>query len=405
MKARVDDTPQELRCGIYTRKSTEEGLNQPFNSLEAQREAGEAYVLSQRQAGWVTVSERYDDGGFTGGNLERPALRRLLIDIQAGKVNCVVVYKVDRLSRSLLDFARLMEVLETHRASLVSVTQPLNTTISMGRLTLNILLSFAQFEREIIAERTRDKMSAARKKGQWMGGIPVLGFELSPGGGRLVVNQEEARLVRALFAFYVQCESLDEVLRTAQARGWMNKRYRRDISVAGQRTAFTKISLRRLFSNVVYTGKVRHQSETYDGQHEAVVEETIWLKAQALLKKEPGCRAPYTPQVLEPEQPIERVPRIARLMALAFKLESLLKQGIVTDHTSLAALGRISKSRLTQILNLRNLAPDIQEQLLFLTSAQADRCRLCEKAIRRLSSVLRWDEQRAVWTTLTSSLF
>jgi DNA invertase Pin-like site-specific DNA recombinase len=333
------------------------------------------------------------------------SIRRLLIDIQAGKVNCVVVYKVDRLSRSLLDFARLMEVLEAHSASLVSVTQPLNTTISMGRLTLNILLSFAQFEREIIAERTRDKMSAARKKGQWMGGIPVLGFELSPGGGRLVVNQEEARLVRALFALYVQSESLDEVLRTAQARGWMNKRYRRDISLAGQRTPFTKISLRRFFSNVVYIGKVRHQGETYDGQHEAVVEETIWLKTQALLKKEPGCRAPRIAQVLEPQQLIERVPRIARLMALAFKLESLLKQGVVTDHTSLAALGRISKSRLTQILNLRNLAPDIQEQLLFLTSVQADRCRLCEKSIRRLSSVLRWDEQRAAWTTLTTSLF
>jgi site-specific DNA recombinase len=208
-----------LRCAIYTRKSTEEGLNQPFNSLEAQREAGEAYVLSQRHAGWIVVPERYDDGGYTGGNLDRPALQRLLGDIQSGIVDCVVVYKVDRLSRSLLDFARLMEVLERHEASLVSVTQPLNTTVSLGRLTLNILLSFAQFEREIIAERTQDKMSAAKKKGKWVGGLPVLGYEVAPGGGKLIVHREEARRVQELFALYLECESVDELWETAQKRG------------------------------------------------------------------------------------------------------------------------------------------------------------------------------------------
>src|SRR6266516_1247360 len=210
--------PPPLRCAIYTRKSTEDGLNQPFNTLDAQREDAEAYILSQRHVGWSLVAEHYDDGGYTGGNLDRPAMHKLLGVMQAGRVDCVVVYKVDRLSRSLLDFARLMDVLERHGVSLVSVTQPLNTTVSMGRLTLNILLSFAQFEREIIAERTRDKMAAARRKGKWMGGIPVLGYDVASGGGKLVVNTQEAECVRALFALYLECGSLDQVLAAVLAR-------------------------------------------------------------------------------------------------------------------------------------------------------------------------------------------
>ena len=409
MKARVEAPGQVLRCGIYTRKSTEEGLNQPFNGLEAQREAGEAYVLSQRTAGWELVAEHYDDGGFTGGNLERPALRRLLLDVEAGKVNCVVVYKVDRLSRSLLDFARLMEVLEARGASLVSVTQPLNTTQSMGRLTLNILLSFAQFEREIIAERTRDKMSASRKKGHWMGGIPVLGYELAAEGGRLIVHQEQAAQVRALFDLYVQCGSVGALLRTVQQRGWRNRRWRRNGEDGQPGKTFTRESLKRLLSNVVYTGRVRHQNETFAGEHPAVVEEAIWEQAQRLLSNEPRRRTGHrsgvaaSPPVKQPPQDMpDRVPRVARLMALALKLESLLKQGIARDHTSLAALGHVSRSRLTQILNLRNLAPDIQEQLLFLTAARAEEHNLCERTIRQLSSELRWDRQRARWSALVN---
>jgi len=193
-----------LRCAIYTRKSTEEGLNQEFNSLQAQREAAEAYITSQRQLGWILESERYDDGGFTGGNLERPALQRLLGDVERGKIDCILVYKVDRLSRSLLDFARLMEIFERHQVNLVSVTQPLNTTTSLGRLTLNILLSFAQFEREMIADRTRDKMAAARRKGKWVGGCPVLGYDVVAAGGKLVLNLEEASRVQEIFALYAQ---------------------------------------------------------------------------------------------------------------------------------------------------------------------------------------------------------
>ena len=177
-----------VRCAVYTRKSTTEGLDSDFNSLDAQRDACEAYVRSQRAEGWLTLPEPYDDGGFTGGNIDRPALSQLLADIQSGQINCVVVYKVDRLSRSLLDFAKLMQVFEAHQVSFVSVTQQFNTATSMGRLVLNVLLSFAQFEREIISERTSDKMCAARRKGKWVGGPPVLGYDIDRERKRLVVN-------------------------------------------------------------------------------------------------------------------------------------------------------------------------------------------------------------------------
>src|ERR1700691_4801793 len=203
---------RSVRCAVYTRKSTEEGLDQEFNSLQAQREAAEAYIKSQRQLGWTVLPQPYDDGGFTGGNIERPALKRLLEDIDAQRVDCVMVYKVDRLSRSLLDFARLMDLFDQRSVSFVSVTQQFNTTTSLGRLTLNILLSFAQFEREIIGERTRDKMSAARRKGKWVGGIPVLGYDVVPGGGRLMVNDKEGRRVRDIFALFLQHQSLSKVV-------------------------------------------------------------------------------------------------------------------------------------------------------------------------------------------------
>src|SRR5688572_9313884 len=210
-----------IRCAIYTRKSTEEGLEQAFNSLDAQRESGEACVAAQRHEGWVCLPDRYDDGGFSGGNIERPALRRLLADIEAGKVDCVVVYKVDRLSRSLMDFARIMQVFEARSVSFVSVTQQFNTTHSMGRLTLNILLSFAQFEREIIGERIRDKISAQRRKGKWTGGAPVLGYDVDRSGPspRLVVNAQEAARVREMFRLYLEKESLLAVVTTLREKG------------------------------------------------------------------------------------------------------------------------------------------------------------------------------------------
>ena len=211
--------PSVVRCAVYTRKSSEEGLDQDFNSLDAQRESAEAYIASQRSEGWVCLPDRYDDGGFTGGNMERPALQRLLADIQAGQIDCVVTYKVDRLSRSLLDFAKMMETFEQHGVSFVSITQQFNSATSMGRLILNVLLSFAQFEREIIAERTRDKVAATRRKGKWAGGTPLLGYDLDPRGGRLLVNDDEAQRVRAIFALYLEHQALLPVVQELERRG------------------------------------------------------------------------------------------------------------------------------------------------------------------------------------------
>jgi len=212
-----------VRCAVYTRKSTEEGLEQEFNSLDAQRDAGQNFIKSQAGEGWTCLPEHYDDGGFTGGNMDRPALKRLLADIEAGKIDCVVVYKVDRLSRSLLDFARMLEVFEKHSVSFVSVTQQINSATSAGRLMLNVLLSFAQYEREIISERTRDKIAAARRRGKWSGGMPLLGYDVGPAGSKLVVNEDEAARVRATFALYAEHEGLVPVVQELNRRGWANK--------------------------------------------------------------------------------------------------------------------------------------------------------------------------------------
>ncbi|RLB82655.1 MAG: recombinase family protein, partial [Deltaproteobacteria bacterium] len=271
-----------LRCAIYTRKSHEEGLEQEFNSLDAQREAAEAYIESQRMLGWRALTDRYDDGGFTGGNMKRPALKRLLADIEAGEIDCVVVYKVDRLSRSLLDFARIMETFEKHGVSFVSVTQQFNTTNFMGRLTMNILLSFARFEREIISERTRDKMSAARRKGKWVGGMPVLGYDVDPRGGRLVVNEEEAAQVHAIYELYLEHRSLIPVVRELGRRGWRNKRWITKKGTTHGGSPFTKHTLFRLLTNVIYIGKVSYKGTIYPGEHDAIVDAKVWKRVQEL---------------------------------------------------------------------------------------------------------------------------
>jgi site-specific DNA recombinase len=273
-----------VRCAIYTRKSTDEGLDSDFNTLDAQRESAEAYIASQRHEGWAALPQRYDDGGYTGANMERPALQRLLSDIRDGLVDCVVVYKVDRLTRSLLDFARIMEVLDAHGVSFVSVTQQFNTTASLGRLTLNILLSFAQFEREMIAERTRDKMSAARRRGKWVGGNPVLGYDVHPDGGALVVNQEEAERVRAIFAMYLEYGSLLPVVEELARRGWTLKRWTtRDGKLAGGK-AFTRPRLHQLLTNIIYTGRIRHRGEIFAGEHDAILDTATWDQVQARVK-------------------------------------------------------------------------------------------------------------------------
>jgi site-specific DNA recombinase len=298
-------TPVEkrIRCAIYTRKSTEEGLEQEFNSLDAQRLSGEAFIQSQAQEGWNCLTNRYDDGGFTGGNMERPALTRLLADIAAGQIDCVVVYKVDRLSRSLLDFARLMEIFDRHSVSFVSVTQQFNSTHSMGRLTLNILLSFAQFEREIISERTRDKIAATRRQGKWTGGHPILGYDLHP-GGKLVINKVEAKRVRAIYHWMAQKGRLMFVLHELQRRGWSNKRWITRLGQPCGGKPFTRASLAYLLANVIYRGQVRYKQEVYLGEHQAIVEEDLWQLVQSQFSKK--------------DQPQPRVPSEALLKGKVF---------------------------------------------------------------------------------------
>ena len=278
-------TNDNIRCAIYTRKSTDEGLDQEFNSLDAQREAAEAYIASQRGTGWECRPDRYDDGGYTGGNMERPALKRLMTDIEGGKVDCIVVYKVDRLSRSLLDFARIIGAFEKHGVSFVSVTQQFNTTTSMGRLTLNILLSFAQFEREIISERTRDKIAATRRKGKWSGGMPILGYDIAPEGGKLLVNEDEAAIVRGIFELYLERMSLIETIKELDARGWASKRWttKKDRERGGK--PFNKNSLFKLLTNVLYIGKITYKDEVHDGEHPAIVDAEIFRRTQRLLRR------------------------------------------------------------------------------------------------------------------------
>ncbi|HYF08839.1 MAG TPA: recombinase family protein, partial [Acetobacteraceae bacterium] len=279
MPAAAPAPVRRLRCAVYTRKSSEEGLEQEFNSLDAQREACEAYIASQRAEGWVLVRERYDDGGVSGGTLERPALQRLLADIRAGLVDVVVVYKIDRLSRSLMDFARLVDLFEAHDVTFVSVTQAFNTTSSMGRLTLNVLLSFAQFEREVIGERIRDKVAASRARGLWMGGWAPLGYDVRD--RRLVVNEAEAALVRQIVGRFVRLGSATKLVGELRASGAVNKRGK----------PFDKGQIYKLLHNRVYVGEAVHKGTSYPGEHEAIMARELWDRAQAILAESPRTRA------------------------------------------------------------------------------------------------------------------
>jgi len=503
-----------VRCAIYTRKSTEEGLKQEFNSLEAQREAAEAYILSQHQNGWTALAEHYDDGGFSGSTIDRPAMRKLLADVEAGKVDCVVVYKVDRLSRSLLDFARLMQMFDERGVSYVSVTQDFNTRSSLGRLTLHILLSFAQFEREIIGERTRDKLSAARRKGKWIGGCPVLGYDVDPLGRRLQLNQEEAEQVRQMFEVASTADCLTAALATMTALGYRTKRWTSSGGTLHSAKPFTRASLRRLLSNVLYTGAVEYKGDRYGGEHPSIVSEPLWLRVQQQLQLKPRQRAPkrhgktdgllaallrcgtcgnpmlqahtrrhgraYRYYVcgrkrgcrcangsiaaneiemslirhLEPilgcnlsrpvvekavdrityeattrriaiafsdgmhseyvlaessrlgvarRQPIARTPRISRLMALAIRLEALVREGTFTTYGEIAAAGQISRPRMSQMLRLLELAPAIQEQLLFLPKIIRGRDPIHEHALRKITCIIDWKAQMEAFRELMAS--
>ena len=275
-KSTPKGAPKTRRCAIYTSKSTPVGLEQDFNSLDAQREACAAYI--QKQPGWTLVDERYDDGGFTGANIERPAFQRLLTDIDEGKIDVVVVYKVDRLSRSLLDFAKLMERFGAAGTSFVSVTQNFSTADAMGRLTLNMLMSFAEFEREMIGERTRDKIAAARRKGKWTGGPIPFGYTVKE--KRLVVNDDEAVLVREIFALYLEQRSALAVARILNERHLSSKS---DPADDGKCRTWTKANVLRLIRTPVYAGDIRSHGEFYDGEHEALVDRETFSRAGALL--------------------------------------------------------------------------------------------------------------------------
>ena len=269
------------RCAIYTRKSSEEGLDQDFNSLDAQREACAAYVLSQKHEGWTALSDRYDDGGFSGGTMDRPALQRLLVDIALGKIDVVVVYKVDRLTRALADFAKIVEAFDGKGVSFVSVTQQFNTTTSMGRLTLNVLLSFAQFEREVTGERIRDKIAASKKKGMWMGGYVPLGFEVRD--RKLLIIEDEAWMVRELFRLYEEFGTVARVKAEADKRGYQT-RLRQDGS-GRQRGGgpFTRGHLYKLLGNPVYSGRIAHKGVVHEGEHAAIVDPDLWERVQQQL--------------------------------------------------------------------------------------------------------------------------
>ncbi len=272
-------TTKKLRCAVYTRKSTDEGLEKEFNTLDAQRDACEAYVASQRAEGWVLVRDRYDDGGFSGGTLDRPALKRLLADIEQGLIDNIVVYKVDRLSRSLMDFAKLVQTMEDHSVTFVSVTQSFSTTTSMGRLTLNMLLSFAQYEREIIGERIRDKFAASRARGMWMGGKVPLGYDVV--ARKLIVNEDEAPRVRRVFEIFAETGSGIETVRRLQGEGATSKTGR----------PLDKGDVYKLLNNRTYVGEAAHKGQVYPGEHQAIVPRELWDQAHAVLQISPRVRA------------------------------------------------------------------------------------------------------------------
>ncbi|MDD4455907.1 MAG: recombinase family protein [Candidatus Methanomethylophilaceae archaeon] len=281
----MSDIITEARCAIYTRKSTEEGLDMEFNSLDAQREAGEAYIASQRHRGWHCLPDHYDDGGFSGGNTNRPALARLKRDIAEGKVDVIVVYKIDRLSRSLMDFAALLTLFDKHSVAFVSVTQDINTSSSSGRMMLNILMTFAQYEREIIAERIRDKIAAAKKKGMHTGGIPPMGYRSNPATKKLEVVEEEAGLVRRIFAAYIRLGSARDVACELEEEGL---RTRTLVSRRGRTHGggpFTPAFIYAMLQNPLYIGLVRHHDKTWPGEQEGIIAKNTWDAAQHLLKE------------------------------------------------------------------------------------------------------------------------
>lgn len=271
----------KLRCAVYTRKSTDEGLEQSFNSLHAQRDACEAYVASQKHEGWVLLSEAYDDGGLSGGSMERPALQRLLNDIRSGLIDIVVVYKIDRLTRSLADFAKLTELFDTNGTSFVSVTQHFNTSTSMGRLTLNVPLSFAQFDREVAGERIRDKIALSKRRGMWMGGLPPLGYDGID--KKLIVNEREAETVRYIYDRYLRIGSIAALKQVLDDKGIVSKRRQFSNGKSMGGVPMSRGALYQILRNRLYRGEIAHLGEIHAGNHEQIINPALWDKVQEML--------------------------------------------------------------------------------------------------------------------------
>ncbi len=282
---RDSERPSVVRCAIYTRKSTDENLDSNFNSLDAQREACELYIQSQAQEGWTALSDRYDDGAYSGATMERPALERLIGDIDAGRIDCVVVYKLDRLSRSLSDFTRLMEFFKLHNVTMVSITQAFNTNTSSGVLFMNLLMTFASYEREVIAERIRDKVAASKKRGMWMGGVPPLGYDVDFEKKKLLVNPDEAELVRTIFQRFLALKSGVKLIRELNDNGHRTKSW---VTKKGKRRegrSFNLGHIYRILNNPLYIGLVKHKDQTYPGEHEAIIDQALWDKVKERTKR------------------------------------------------------------------------------------------------------------------------
>ncbi len=284
------DDVKIIRCAVYTRKSHEDGLEQEFNSLDAQREAAENYIASQKVNGWQLSPEKYDDGGFSGGNMERPALRKLLDDVKAGKIDIIVVYKLDRLSRSLLDFMKLAEMLEQYGVSFVSVTQQINTSNSAGRMMLNILMTFAQYEREVIAERIRDKIAGAKRRGKHCGGPPLLGYDVDPENKKLIVNKAEAKIIKLIFQSYIELGSACNVAKELNRKGVKSKTWKSHKGRLHKGGKFVPAMIYRTLANSIYTGMVHHGDKVFPGEHKAIIDQELWGRAQRIMETNRNVR-------------------------------------------------------------------------------------------------------------------
>ena len=398
----MSDVITRKRCAVYARVSTDERLNQEFNSIDAQREAGRAFIASQRHEGWLPVADDYDDGGFSGGSMERPALKRLLLDIEDGRIDVVVVYKIDRLTRSLADFAKMVEIFDQRGVSFVSVTQQFNTTTSMGRLTLNILLSFAQFEREVTGERIRDKFAASKAKGMWMGGIPPLGYNVTE--RRLVTNPTEAKLVRHIYTRFSEFGDYSRLVCELDVDGYHTKAW---ITQDGRSRAgkkFCKQFLYKMLRNRTYLGEITHKGKSYPGQHDPIISADLWSKVQAVFATNPGARGQDTKFDIQGKTPAllrgllvgelgERMlPTYTNKKGgrrYTYYVSALEKQyGAGTCHTPRLPAAEIDKLVMDQVRSALD-APEIVVTTLKevrKTHPQLDEARVCI-ALKRLGAV------------------